>query len=180
MAEPRIRALGAHQLPRLRENCKHLVADTRQNRREVAALEPLHDRRIAVYLVARRNCRGIRRERRASARSLEVGDAANDHCGENNENGHDAPPDTSHLSVRLRAVSRDNLDRLYPTRPQSREHGVAALGLHRCLVPRPVARLVCVGVFHRTPLRAVRECATIPTDLLLMAGVTGMRGKDSA
>ena len=46
-------------------------------------------------------------------------------------------------------VGGDDLDRLYPTRPQRREHGIAAPGLHRRLVPRPVARLVCVGVLHR-------------------------------
>ena len=120
-------------------------------RREVAALQPLHYRRVAVDLVARRNRRGIRRERRARARSLEVGDAANYCRGEDHENGHDAPPDASHLAVSLRPVGGNDLDRLDSLRPQRREHGVAALGLHRRLVPRPVARLVCVGVFHRTP-----------------------------
>ena len=56
-------------------------------RREVAALQPLHDCRIAVDLVARRNCRRIRRERRASARPLQIGNGAHNGRSKNHKGG---------------------------------------------------------------------------------------------
>ena len=74
------------------------------------------------------------------------------HCGDDrHEDGHSyySPTNAHRRAVGLAAVCGNYLYRADALFAQCRKRGIAAWGFNRGLVPRPVRRLVGVGVFHR-------------------------------
>ena len=78
---------------------------------------------------------------------LEHNDTRDRRCeGYKGEHGAFAQP--TNLSIRLRPIR--SYDFYWTDAPSAKylKGLVTTLGFHRRLVPRPIARLICVGVFH--------------------------------